>query len=117
MVAGSALVALGGGALSRGATTGNGGGTPGEGGSEGSSRPVVPVGRSGIGKRVRAGGVVLTSSGVPVPGDSGRGGRAATAGRGDGEVVRAVEEVGGFVVVRTVGLGVRLVSAPVEQVG
>ena len=113
----SASVALGGGALSLGATACDGGGTAGEGGSVGSSRPVVPVGRSGMGKRVRAGGVVLASSGVPAPGESGRGGRAATAGRGDGGAWRAVEEVEGFVVVRAVGLGVRLVGTPVERAG
>ena len=66
----------------------------------------MPVGRSGIGKRAQAGGVVLASSGVPAPGESGRGGRAATAGRGDGGALRVVEEVEVFVVVRAVGLGV-----------
>ena len=97
--AGSASVALVGGVLSCGVTVGNGNGTAGNGGSMGSSRSGVPAGRSGIGKRVQAGRVSLASSGVPVPGKSGRDGRSATAGMGDGDLVCAVVEVGELVVV------------------
>lgn len=59
---------------------------------------------------------MFNSSGVPVTGDLGSGGRSATAGRvGEGTVW--AEEEGEFVVVCAVGLGVWLVHAPVEREG
>ncbi len=96
---GLAAVALVVGILLRGATVGNSNGTAGDGKSAGSSRTGVPANRSGIGKRVQAGGVSLASPGVPASGKSKRDGSSATAGKGDGDLVCAVMEVGELVVV------------------
>ena len=117
MATGSAVVAMVGGILLRGATVGNGDGTADDGGSTGSSWTGVPASRVGIGKRVQAGRVSLASSGVLASGEYGRDGSSATAGKGDGDLVCAVVEVGELVVVRAVGLGVRIVHSPVERVG
>ena len=87
------------GLLSRGATVDDGDGIAGDGESAGSSRTGVPANSSGVGKRVRAGGVSLASPGVPASGKSERDGSSATAGKGDGDLVCAVMEVGELVVV------------------
>lgn len=109
------VVALVGGVALCGMLVGNSIGVTGGGRSVGSSWTWVPVGGSGSGKRVRAGGVFLTSSGVSATGDSGSGCRLATASRGEDGAVGVVEG-GKLVVVCAVGLKVRLVCASVEQV-
>ena len=102
-----------------GAAAGDSIGVAGNGSSTGSLWIGVPVGGSGIGKRVQVGGVPFTSLGVPVTGASSGGGGSATTSRWEEGAEGTVgdEEGGEFIVVHAVGLGVRLVHTPVERVG